>query len=128
MTEATANEKNENRVLIILACGTNNPNRSVRAFHLAQVAHQMGKEVAIFLLDEAVYLARKGVAENLRAPTGDVADDIIAYLQEFEVPIYACAPCAKTRQIKEEDLMEGFEMAPASKMWELACQSTTLSL
>ena len=64
----------ENRVLITVSCGTNNPNRSVRAFHLAQVAHTMGKEVAVFLLDEAVYLARKGIAENLRAPTGDVAE------------------------------------------------------
>ena len=127
MTEATTDPR-ENRVLITVSCGTNNPNRSVRAFHLAQVAHSMGKEVAIFLLDEAVYLARKGVAENLRAPTGDVADDIIAYLQEFEVPMYACAPCAKTRQIKAEDLMEGFEMAPATKMWELACHSTSVSL
>ncbi|MBW1780539.1 MAG: DsrE family protein [Deltaproteobacteria bacterium] len=121
-------DSRENRVLITVSCGTNNPNRSVRAFHLAQVAHGMGKEVAVFLLDEAVYLARKGIAENLKAPTGDIADDLIAYLQEFEVPIYACAPCAKTRQIEEKDLMDGFEMAPATKMWELACESTTISL
>ena len=127
MTDAVPDSK-ENRVLITLACGTNNPNRSVRAFHLAQVAHRMGKEVAIFLLDEAVYLAKKGIMDNLRAPTGDVADDIVAYLQEFGVPIYACAPCAKTRQIKEEDLMEGFELAPATKVIELACQSTIISL
>ncbi len=128
MAETTGKDTRENNVLITVSCGTNNPNRSVRALHLAQVAHSMGKNVSIFLLDEAVYLARKGVADNLRAPTGDVADDLIAYLQEFEVPIYACAPCAKTRQIKEEDLAEGFQLAPASKMWELACQSTTISL
>jgi predicted peroxiredoxin len=127
MAEETIDSR-DGRVLITLSCGTNNPNRSVRAFHLAQVAHNMGKEVAIFLLDEAVYLARKGIAENLRAPTGDIADDIIAYLQDFEVPMYACAPCAKTRQIGQEDLMEGFEMAPATKMFELACRSTTISL
>ncbi len=127
MSDAVSNSK-ENKVLITLACGTNNPNRSVRAFHLAQVAHRMGKEVAVFLLDEAVYLAKKGIIHNLRAPTGDVADDIVAYLQEFEVPIYACAPCANTRQVKEEDLLEGFELAPATKVVELACQSTVISL
>jgi len=128
MAEKTENDSRENNVLITVSCGTNNPNRSVRAIHLAQVAHSMGKNVAVFLLDEAVYISRKGIAENLRAPTGDIADDLLMYLQEFEVPIYVCAPCAKTRQIKEEDLMEGFEMAPASKMWELACKSTTISL
>ena len=128
MTQKTEMDSKENNVLIAVSCGTNNPNRSVRAIHLAQVAHGMGKNVAIFLLDEAVYISRKGIAENLRAPTGDVADDLLMYLQEFEVPIYVCAPCAKTRQIKEEDLMEGFQMAPATKMWELACKSTTISL
>ena len=128
MTQKTEIDSKENNVLITVSCGTNNPNRSVRAIHLAQVAHGMGKNVAIFLLDEAVYISRKGIAENLRAPTGDVADDLLMYLQEFDVPIYVCAPCAKTRQIKEEDLMEGFQMAPATKMWELACKSTTISL
>ena len=127
MNDAVFNSR-ENKVLITLACGTNNPNRSVRAFHLAQVAHRMGKDVAVFLLDEAVYLAKKGIINNLKAPTGDVADDIVAYLQEFEVPIYACAPCANTRQVKEEDLLEGFELAPATKVVELACQSTVISL
>jgi predicted peroxiredoxin len=128
MTENTKNDPRETNVLITLACGTNNPNRSVRAFHLAQVAHKMKKDVAVFLMDEAVYLARKGITDQLRAPTGDVADDIIAYLQEFEVPIYACAPCAAARQIKEEDLMEGVQMAPATKLFELACHATTISL
>jgi len=128
MAEKNEINSRENNVLITVSCGTNNPNRSVRAIHLAQVAHGMGKNVAVFLLDEAVYISRKGIAENLRAPTGDVADDLLMYLQEFEVPIYVCAPCADTRQIKEEDLMEGFQMAPATKMWELACKSTTISL
>ncbi len=121
-------DERENNVLITLACGTNNPNRSVRAFHLATVAHRQGKNVAIFLLDEGVYLARKGITDNLKAPTGDVADDLLAYLQEFEVPIYACTPCAQARQISKEDLQDGIELAPATKLFELACKSTVISL
>lgn len=31
-------------VLIILSCGTDNPNRSTRAIHLAKVAKENGKE------------------------------------------------------------------------------------
>ncbi|MBW1735773.1 MAG: DsrE family protein [Deltaproteobacteria bacterium] len=128
MSETAPTPSKEEKVLISLSCGTNNPNRSVRALHLAQVAHSMGKDVSIFLLDEGVYLARKGITDNLRAPTGDIADDLLAYLQEFEVPIYACKPCAQSRQIREEDLQEGVEMAPASKLFELACGSTTICL
>lgn len=116
------------RVVITLACGTNNPNRSVRALHLAQVAHKMGKRVSVFLMDEAVYIARKGIMDHLRAPTGDIADDIVAYLQEFEVPIYACAPCAQSRQISAKDLLEGVTMAPATLLFELADGATVISL
>lgn len=115
-------------VLIILSCGTDNPNRSTRAIHLAKVAKENGKNVAVFLLDEAVYIAKKGVADHLKAATGDVADDLLAYLQEYEVPIYACTPCAKSRQISETDLIKGAQMGTAVKMIEMACNSTVISL
>lgn len=116
------------KVLILLSCGTNNTNRSTRAFHLATVAHKEGKKVTMFLLDEAVYLAREGLIEHVRAATGDVADDLLTYLQAHEVPILVCTPCAKARKITEEDLIEGARMAPASEMINLACDSAVISL
>ncbi len=115
-------------VLIILSCGTDNPNRSTRAIHLAKVAKESGKNVAVFLLDEAVYIAKKGIADHLKAATGDIADDLLAYLQEYEVPIYACTPCAKSRQITEDDLIKGAKMGTAVQMIEMACKSTVISL
>jgi predicted peroxiredoxin len=115
-------------VLIILSCGTDNPNRSTRAIHLAKVAKENGKNVAVFLLDEAVYIAKKGIADHLKAATGDIADDLLAYLQEYEVPIYACTPCAKSRQISEADLIKGAQMGTAAKLIEMACNSAVISL
>lgn len=115
-------------VLIILSCGTDNPNRSTRAIHLAKVAKENGKNVAVFLLDEAVYIAKKGIADHLKAATGDVADDLLAYLQEYEVPIYVCTPCAKSRQISEADLIQSARMGTAAKMIEMACNSAVISL
>lgn len=117
-----------NKVLILLSCGTNNTNRSTRAIHLATVAHKEGKEVNIFLLDEAVYLAKEGLIEHVRAATGDVADDLLTYLQANEVPIMVCTPCAKARRIEEGDLIEGARLAPASEMIHLACESAVISL
>lgn len=117
-----------NKVLFLVSCGTDNTNRSTRAFHLATVAHKEGKDVTVFLLDEAVYLARKGIIENVRAATGDIADDLLAYLQANEVPILVCTPCAKARMIKDEDLVEGARMALASDMIHMACESTVISL
>ena len=115
-------------VVIAMSCGTNNTNRSTRAIHLATVAHKEGKNVTLFLLDEAVYLARKGIITNVKAATGDVADDLLAYLQAYEVPILVCTPCAKARQISEDDLIEGAQMAPASELINRCCDATVISL
>ncbi|MFO7752306.1 MAG: DsrE family protein [Desulfobacteraceae bacterium] len=115
-------------VLIALSCGTNNPNRSTRAFHLATVAQKQGKNVTLFLLDEAVYLAREGAMDNLKAATGDVADDLLAHLQAHEVPILVCTPCAKARFITEDQMAESFRMATAAELIELSCNAAVISL
>lgn len=115
-------------VLIVISCGTDNTNRSTRGFHLATVAQKLGKKVTVFLLDEAVYLARKGAMEHIRAATGDVADDLLAHLQAHDVPILVCTPCAKARFIKEEELAEGFKLALATELIELSCNSAVISL
>jgi len=115
-------------VVITCACGTDNPNRATRAIHLATVAHKEGKNVTLFLLDEAVYLAKKGLMDNLRAATGDVADDLMAYLQAKDVPVVACTPCAKARGISENDLIDGARMGTAAELIKLACDATVISL
>lgn len=115
-------------VVITVACGTDNPNRSTRAIHLATVAHKEGKNVTLFLLDEAVYLAKKGLLDNLKAATGDVADDLMTYLQAHEVPVLACTPCAKARGIGESDLIEGARMGTAAELIQLSCNAVVISL
>jgi predicted peroxiredoxin len=92
------------------------------------VAHKEGKNVTLFLLDEAVYLARKGIITHVRAATGDVADDLLSYLQAYEVPILVCTPCANARQISEDDLIEGAQMAAATELIRRACDAAVISL
>lgn len=116
------------KVVVVISCGTNNPNRATRAIHLATVAQKEGKKVSMFFMDEAVYLVRKGMIDNLRAATGDVADDLMAHLQAFEVPLLACAPCAKARMISEEDLIDGARFAPANELIHLISDAAVISL
>ena len=115
------------RVVIILSCGTDNPNRSTRALFFAMVAKKKGRDVVVFLLDEAVNLAKKGVVEHLRAATGDSADDHLNFLQEYEVPILVCTPCAVTRQIQESDLIKGARFGKGDELIDLTEGSTVLS-
>jgi predicted peroxiredoxin len=117
-----------NNVVIALSCGTNDTNRSTRAIHLATIAHKEGKKTCLFLLDEGVYLAKKGIITHVRAATGDVADDLLAYLQAHEVPILVCTPCAKARQIEDEDLIEGARMATAAEFINISCDAAVISL
>jgi predicted peroxiredoxin len=111
------------KVVIALSCGTNDTNRATRAIHLATIAHKEGKDTVLFLLDEGVYLAKIGIITHVRAATGDVADDLLAYLQAHEIPILVCTPCANARQIKPEDLVEGARMATAAEFVNMSCQA-----
>ena len=115
-------------ILVILSCGTDNPNRATRAAFMAMVAHKEGKNVTLFLLDDGVYIAQKGVAENIKAATGDSCDDHLTYLQSHGVPILACTPCAKSRRIGEADLIEGARMGTAVEMIHMACDAAVISL
>jgi predicted peroxiredoxin len=115
-------------ILIALSCGTDNPNRSTRALFLAMAAHKAGKNTTVFLLDEGVYLAKDGLAENLRAATGDNADDHLSYLQANGVPILVCTPCATARKIHEGDLIEGARLATAAELIDMAGNSSVISL
>jgi len=117
-----------NNVVVIASCGTDNPNRSTRAIHLATIAHKEGKNVSLFLLDEAVYLAKKGLIEHLKAATGDVADDLMTYLQAHNVSIIACTPCVKARQFSEGDLIEGARLGTAAELFQLTSEAAVISL
>jgi len=113
-------------VVLILACGTDDPNRSTRGIHLATVAHKEGKNVKVFFLDEAVNLVKKGMIKNLKAVTGDVAEELMAYLQTHKVPLLACTPCAGARQISADDLIEGARMSTAVELIEICCDDAAV--
>ncbi len=116
-----------NNVLITLSCGTDNPNRATRAVFFAMVAHKEGKNVTLFLLDDGVCIAKKGMADNVKAATGDSCDDHLSYLQAHGVPILVCTPCAKARQIETQDLIEGARMGTGVQMIHLACEAAVIS-
>ncbi len=115
-------------IVIVLSCGTDNPNRATRAFFFAATAKKEGKNVSVFLLDEAVYLAKEGISQHVKAATGDSLDDHLSYCQEYDVPILVCTPCAVTRKITEADLIPGAKFAKGADLIDLACKGSVISL
>ena len=113
--------------LFILTRGLEDPTRVTRALQLAKAAKETGHEVNIFLTDDAVFLAKDGMLDNVIAPTGDEAASHYHYLLEKKVPIYLCIPCAKSRQIGEEDVDKSVQFAGAPKIFELGEESKILT-
>jgi sulfur relay (sulfurtransferase) complex TusBCD TusD component (DsrE family) len=111
------------RFLFILGSGLGNSNSPTRCVQFAQVAHQEGHDVSIFLIDEGVIFARKGITENVVAPTGEEMNIAMEYLLREKIPIYVCTPCAKARGITEDVLLDGAQYAVAKKLIELAAES-----
>lgn len=111
------------RFLFVLGSGLGNSNSPTRCVQFAQVAHQEGHDVSIFLIDEGVIFARKGVTDNVVAPTGEEMGVAMEYLLREKIPLYVCTPCAKARGITEDVLLDGAQYAVAKKLIELAADS-----
>lgn len=76
------------KFLFVLTRGMEDPARATRCFQLAKVAKECGHDVQVFLTDDAVVLARLGVAQHIKSPTGDEMKLYLDYLVKEKVPIY----------------------------------------
>lgn len=116
------------KFLFVLKSGLGDSNSPTRCFQFAQVAHQEGHEVNIFLIDEATILARKGITQNVVAPTGEELDLAMEYMIQNKIPIYVCTPCAKLRGVTEDSMVEEAQYATAKTLIELAADSKVFTL
>jgi len=73
------------KFLFILSRGTDDPVRATRCIHLAKVAKEEGHEVNIFLIEDGVTIAKIGMVDYMRSPTGDELKPLLDYLIKAEV-------------------------------------------
>ena len=76
------------KFLFVMTRGIEDPTRVTRALQLAKVAKEQGNDVNVFLTDDAVLLAKPGIADTVKAPTGDEAGTYFNFLVEQQVPIH----------------------------------------
>ena len=74
--------------VFVLTRGLEDPTRVTRALQLAKAAKETGHNVSMFLTDDAVLVVKKGLIDNIVAPTGDEAVGHYEYLVQNDVPIY----------------------------------------
>ncbi len=78
------------KFLFIISQGFEKAGRATRAFQFAKVAKEKGHEVKVFLVDDAIHWAQLGMAEGVRAATGEEMKPFIDYLVKSNTEIIAC--------------------------------------
>jgi predicted peroxiredoxin len=78
------------KFLFIITQGFEKAGRATRAFQFAKVAREKGHDVRVFLVDDAIHWAQLGMAEGIRAATGEEMKPFIDYLLKHDTEIVAC--------------------------------------
>ncbi len=86
--------------------GTDDPTMATLPFIAAKAAKEQGHDVILWLWNEAVVLARNGVAEHVVGVNLPPLKDLLAAVQAAGIPLWVCGACAVARQIDEHSLVE----------------------
>jgi sulfur relay (sulfurtransferase) complex TusBCD TusD component (DsrE family) len=100
------------KLLFIISKGLEKSGGATRALQFASIASDKGHHVEIFLIDEAVHWAQVGMAEGIRASTGEAMKDFLDQLIGKNSIIHVCKACADKRLISPDDLIKGSEISP----------------
>ncbi len=115
------------RFLFVLSRGQEDPTRATRIFQFAKFAMEDGNPVTVFLVDDAVCFAKIGMADNVKAPTGDEMKPYLDSLIENNVPILVCTPCANARHLSEDEFIPNAKLGTGKMLIELMKESKVLS-
>jgi len=92
------------RILMKSALGSDDPTKAAFPFLHSHALAEAGHEVQNFLLDEAVTLMRKSVANSVVPvgwpPLSEIPDKVV----EKKITIYACGACSRARGVLDSDL------------------------
>src|SRR5260370_29870829 len=90
-----------------LSCAKDNPDKATVAFVMANAAVGSGKETLVFLSVEAVRLAQKGYADDIREEGFAPLKELMENFVKAGGAILGCSPCFKKRKLDEGGLVAG---------------------
>ncbi len=105
-------------LVVVLTHGIDHELSSV-ALTIACGGMTAGMKVSVFLTSSGVDVVRRRAADQTQVRPLDPLAELIRDFLRRGGKIWACTPCVKSRGYGDGDLLEGVEIAGASKMHEL---------
>jgi predicted peroxiredoxin len=114
------------RLFILCTHGPEDAERATIPFVMATAAQASDVEVVMGFQVDGVWLAGKGVADQVTAPGFPPLKDLVAAYQEAGGQMLVCGPCMKTRGVDTKPgLMDGTTVVGAAVFVEEAMKATS---
>ena len=107
-----------NKVVINLATGLEDPERATVAFLVGTAAVEQGKAVAMFLTKEAVRLALPGVAEAVACDGCPPLSRLFQQYADGGGELLVCPICFNARRLSDRELAGNARLAGATPLWQ----------
>ncbi len=115
-----------NKVVINLATGLEDPERVTVAFLVAGAALQQGKQVAMFLTKEAVRLGLPGHAEGVACEGCPPLSRLFEQYADGGGELLVCPICFTARKLDEGQTVGNARLAGATPLWEWIGEGATV--
>jgi predicted peroxiredoxin len=106
VADGTETKSGPLRVLVKTTWGSDDPTRSALAFNHSNALAAHGHEVQIFLIGEAVSVARRPVREAIVPIGWPPLRETIAKTVAAGIKIHVCGVCSAARGVVQDDLDE----------------------
>jgi predicted peroxiredoxin len=98
------------KFMLVVTHSTDDLDRSNAAMALALSLLSEEADLALFFIFQGALMAKKGVAETIHGQNFAPVSVLWPEILEANIPMYVCGACAKTYDIKEEDLVPGVKI------------------
>jgi predicted peroxiredoxin len=116
----------DNKVVVNLATGLEDPERVTVAFLVGGAAVEQGKQVTMFLTKEAVRLALPGTAEGVACEGCPPLARLFQQFADGGGQLLVCPICFNTRKLDEGNLVANAKLGGATPLWEWVGEGATV--
>jgi predicted peroxiredoxin len=115
-----------NKVVINLATGLEDPERVTVAFLVGGAATQQGKDVVMFLTKEAVRLGLEGAAVATACEGCPPLATLFQQYADGGGELFVCPICFQARKLEEGSLVASARLGGATPLWEWIGEGATV--